>query len=123
MFESQLNIIENDLKSLWLRGDKLLFAAKLSDLRAKKNFDSYSKYVKLANEQMIGQKLENGETDLWLSEVNYSGICIFVCMYVCMCIYIYVYTYIYICTYIYVYTICILIYTYICISIHIHIHV
>eukprot|EP00596_Hydrurales_sp_CCMP1899_P000755 CAMPEP_0119044670 /NCGR_PEP_ID=MMETSP1177-20130426/33414_1 /TAXON_ID=2985 /ORGANISM="Ochromonas sp, Strain CCMP1899" /LENGTH=541 /DNA_ID=CAMNT_0007015127 /DNA_START=39 /DNA_END=1661 /DNA_ORIENTATION=- len=70
-FESQLSLIEADLKTLWDRGDRLLFAAKLSDLRAKKNFDSYSKYVKLANEQ---KGLENGGTgsDLWLSEVNYS---------------------------------------------------
>jgi hypothetical protein len=52
-FESQLSLIEADLKTLWDRGDRLLFAAKLSDLRAKKNFDSYSKYVKLANEQVF----------------------------------------------------------------------
>lgn len=73
VFESQLDIIETELKALWCRGDKLLFAAKLSDLRAKKNFVTYSKFV--TSDQKVEQKqenIENGNTDLWLSEMNYS---------------------------------------------------
>lgn len=83
-FTSQVENIEEELKALWLRGDRLLFAVKLSDLRAKKNFDTYANLVAVQTKQAASasqpistsQKIDSGECnvgqDLWLAEVYYS---------------------------------------------------
>jgi hypothetical protein len=70
--------MEVELKSLWSRGDRLLFAVKLSDLRAKKNFDIFSNLLasqnkhEAENPHLVDADTDGNSLDLWLSEVCYS---------------------------------------------------
>jgi hypothetical protein len=58
----QVEAIEREFRSLWAKGDRLLFAVRLSDQRARKNYDAFN-----------SRFTPNGDTtDLWLLEVRYS---------------------------------------------------
>ena len=76
VYTSQTATIEAELKALWLRGDRLLLAVKLSDLRAKRNFDNYSYlvsvFVKNKGSYQTVTTDSNSTKDLWLAEVAYS---------------------------------------------------
>lgn len=80
-FVSQAASIDSELKALWLRGDRLLFAVKLSDLRSKRNFDTFSHFVSVYSKRPIQntqtvQKPDIAEVtraeDIWLAEICYS---------------------------------------------------
>lgn len=76
-FVAQVDSMETELKSLWLKGDRLLFAMKLSDLRAKKNFETYSSLVADQTKQKVIAPVINAleissAQDMWLSEMSYS---------------------------------------------------
>ena len=77
-FANQVESMEVELKALWSRGDRLLFAVKLSDMRAKKNFDIFSNLLASQNKHeaefphLIDADTEDNSLDLWLSEVCYS---------------------------------------------------
>ena len=77
-FVGQVDSMEVELKSLWSRGDRLLFAVKLSDLRAKKNFDIFSNLLASQNKHkaefphFVDADTDGNALDLWLSEVCYS---------------------------------------------------
>jgi predicted DNA-binding ribbon-helix-helix protein len=77
-FVAQVESMETELKSLWLRGDRLLYAVKLSDYRAKKNYESYCNLVstqtKQSSEVSHTADVSNADStnDIWLAEVCYS---------------------------------------------------
>ena len=76
VYTSQCAIIEAELRALWTRGDRLLLAVKLSDLRAKRNFDNYSNAVSVYVKKQGSHKTDIADSsapkDLWLFEVAYS---------------------------------------------------
>lgn len=77
-FVAQVESMETELKSLWLRGDRLLYAVKLSDYRAKKNYEAYSSLVSTQSRQSPGVShtadvaIADSAHDVWLAEVCYS---------------------------------------------------
>lgn len=71
-FTAQLLGIENELNLLWLRGDKLLIATRISDLRAKRNFSIYTALMPVQNGVKSSQSTEAGDSDIWLAEISYS---------------------------------------------------
>lgn len=77
-FVAQVESMETELKSLWLKGDRLLYAVKLSDFRTKKNYETYCNLVATQTKQLAevshNTDVANTESahDIWLAEVCYS---------------------------------------------------
>ena len=74
-FTTQSEALEKELKTLWIKGDRLLFTLKLSDQRARKNYEQYTNRFQSdhsGNNAAATATTEKHSQDLWLLECMYS---------------------------------------------------
>ena len=74
-FTTQSEALEKELKTLWIKGDRLLFTLKLSDQRARKNYEQYTNRFQSehnGNATTMAASAEKHSQDLWLLECMYS---------------------------------------------------
>ena len=74
-FTTHSDALEKELKTLWIKGDRLLFTLKLSDQRARKNYEQYTNRFQSnhhGNNAATTVTTDKHSQDLWLLECMYS---------------------------------------------------